>query len=116
MDYRKDLLRCIEALLIIDVISMESARGAHAHPALKMGYNGAGVAQSLYNTIDKAGLWSKYNLDVKAIYFNSGAITAQALIGVDIDLTDSNIPTMLNLKAAGVLDVRIIAGWMNRIT
>ena len=116
MDYREDLLRCIEALLIIAVSSMAGARGAYAQPALKMGYSGAGVAQSLYNTIDKAGLWSKYNLDVKAIYFNSGAITAQALVGGDIDLTDSNIPTMLNLKAAGVLDVRIIAGWMNRIT
>src|SRR5437588_748461 len=34
----------------------------------------------------------------------------------DIDLTDSNIPTMLNLKAAGILDVRCIAVWMNRIT
>jgi hypothetical protein len=115
MDYREDLLRCIEALLIIVVISLAGCRGAYAQPALKMGYSGAGVAQSLYNTIDKAGLWSKYNLDVKAIYFNSGAITAQALVGGDIDLTDSNIPTMLNLKAAGVLDVRIIAGWMNRI-
>ena len=89
---------------------------AHAQVALKMGYSGAGVAQSLYNTIDRAGLWAKYNLDVKAIYFNSGALTVQALVGGDIDLTDSNIPTMLNLKAAGVLDVRMIAGWMNRIT
>ena len=89
---------------------------AQAQVAIKMGYSGAGVAQSLYNTIDRAGLWAKYNLDVKAIYFNSGALTVQALVGGDIDLTDSNIPTMLNLKAAGVLEVRMIAGWMNRIT
>ena len=27
---------------------------AHAQVALKMGYSGAGVAQSLYNTIDRA--------------------------------------------------------------
>jgi ABC-type nitrate/sulfonate/bicarbonate transport system substrate-binding protein len=110
------MLRYIETLLFIVGISLAGWRGAYAQPALKMGYSGAGVAQSLYNTIDKAGLWAKYNLDVKAIYFNSGAVTAQALVGGDIDLTDSNIPTMLNLKAAGVLDVRIIAGWMNRIT
>ena len=84
-------------------------------PILKLGYSGAGVAQSLYNTVDKAGLWNKYSLDVTAIYFNSGALTAQALVGGDIDLTDSNIPTMLNLKAAGILDVRCIAVWMNRI-
>lgn len=43
MDYRKDLLRCIEALLIIAVSSMAGARGAYAQPALKMGYSGAGV-------------------------------------------------------------------------
>ena len=114
--YEAIMLRCVEALLIIAVISTASVRPAQAQPSLKMGYSGAGVAQSLYNTIDKAGLWTKYNLEVKPIYFNSGALTAQALVGGDIDLTDSNIPTMLNLKAAGVLDVRIIAGWMNRIT
>ena len=110
------LLLRIEMLLLVGLISMVGAHGADAQPMLKMGYSGAGVAQSLYNTIDKSGLWTKYNLDVKAIYFNSGALTAQALVGGDIDLTDSNIPTMLNLKASGVLDVRIIAGWMNRIT
>ena len=46
MYYREDLLRCIEALLIIVVISLAGCRGAYAQPALKMGYSGAGVAQS----------------------------------------------------------------------
>ena len=87
-----------------------------AQPVVRLGYSGAGVAQSLYNVIKTAGLWQKYNLDVRPVYFNSGAVTAQALVGGDIDLTDSNIPTMLNLKAAGLLDVRLIAVWMNRIT
>ena len=73
------LLSCVEMLLLIGLISMVGAHGADAQPMLKMGYSGAGVAQSLYNTIDKSGLWAKYNLDVKAIYFNSGALTAQAL-------------------------------------
>src|SRR5437773_12439322 len=89
------MLRYIETLLFIVVIALAGGRGAHAQPALKMGYRGAGVAQSLYNTIDKAGLWAKYNLDVTAIYFNSWAITAHALVCGDIDLSDSNIPTML---------------------
>ena len=110
------VFRCVETLLFIGLISMVGPHSADAQAMLKMGYSGAGVAQSLYNTIDKSGLWTKYNLDVKAIYFNSGALTAQALVGGDIDLTDSNIPTMLNRKASGVLEVRIIAGWMNRIT
>ena len=86
-----------------------AAGRVEAQPTL-MGYSGAGVAQSLYNTVDKAGLWNKYNLDVRAIYFNSGALTAQALVSGDIDLTDSNIPTMLNLKAAGILDVKVHCG------
>ena len=104
-------------LLLFGALSIITAERAGSQPvSLKMGYSGAGVAQGLYNTIDRAGLWTKYNLDVKAIYFNSGAVTVQALVGGDIDLTDSNIPSMLNLKAAGILDVRMIAGWMNRIT
>ena len=98
----------IKALVAVLLWSVTEGR-VEAQPILKMGYSGAGVAQSLYNTVDKAGLWNKYSLDVRAIYFNSGALTAQALVGGDIDLTDSNIPTMLNLKAAGILDVRCIA-------
>jgi ABC-type nitrate/sulfonate/bicarbonate transport system substrate-binding protein len=53
---------------------------------------------------------------VKAVYFNSGTLLGQAMVGGDIDLSDANIPTMLNLKAAGILDVKAIAVWMNRIT
>ncbi len=108
--------RLSRRVLILGIFTIVATGQAGAQVSLKMGYSGAGVAQSLYNTIDRAGLWAKYNLDVKAIYFNSGALTVQALVGGDIDLTDSNIPTMLNLKAAGVLEVRMIAGWMNRIT
>ena len=108
--------RIFRVLLILLMFVTIITGRAQAQVSIKMGYSGAGVAQSLYNTIDRAGLWAKYNLDVKAIYFNSGALTVQALVGGDIDLTDSNIPTMLNLKAAGVLEVRMIAGWMNRIT
>ncbi|MBI4523523.1 MAG: ABC transporter substrate-binding protein [Deltaproteobacteria bacterium] len=106
----------VKVFFAMVLLSKLGATNADAQPTLKMGYSGAGVAQSLNNTIEKAGLWQKHNVDVKAIYFNSGALTAQAFVGGDIDLTDSDTPAMLNLKAAGVLDVRIIAGWMNRIT
>jgi ABC-type nitrate/sulfonate/bicarbonate transport system substrate-binding protein len=89
---------------------------ANAQAIFRLGYSGTGVTQNLYAVIDKAGLWGKHNLDVKAIYFNSGALLGQAMVGGDIDLSDANIPTMLNLKAAGVLDVKAVAVWMNRIT
>jgi len=105
----------VASVLFVGVLVFLEMHEAGAQTAVKMGYSGAGVAQSLYNTIEKAGLWTKYDLDVKAIYFNSGAITAQAFVGGDIDVTDSNVPTMLNLKASGAMDVRMIAGWMNRI-
>ena len=88
---------------------------AAQQPVYRLGYSGAGITQNLNNVIEKAGLWGKHGLDVKAIYFTSGATMAQALVGGDIDLTDSNIPTMLNLRAAGILDVKVVAVSMNRI-
>ena len=98
-------------LLVLSAVS-----SVKAQPVLRLGYSGMGVTQNLYAVIDKAGLWTKYNLDVKAIYFNSGSLLGQAMVGGDIDLSDANIPTMLNLKAAGMLDVKAVAAWMNRIT
>ena len=94
-------------LILIVLLFWSQIPNACAQPVVRLGYSGAGVAQSLYNVVKTAGLWQKYNLDVRPVYFNSGAVTAQALVGGDIDLTDSNIPTMLNLKASGLLDVRL---------
>ena len=41
------MLRWIETLLIVVALTAAATRCAHAQPALKMGYSGAGVAQSL---------------------------------------------------------------------
>jgi ABC-type nitrate/sulfonate/bicarbonate transport system substrate-binding protein len=103
---------------LIAVLLFWTAAGHGAEPQLplfRLGYSGAGIAQNLTYVIDKSGLWTKHNIDVRSIYFTSGTIMAQALVGGDIDVTDSNIPTMLNLKAAGLLDVKIVAVWMNKI-
>ena len=108
--------RTIKALALGTFVWMWTANDVAAqYPVYRLGYSGAGITQNLNNVIEKAGLWSKHGLDVKAIYFTSGATMAQALVGGDIDLTDSNIPTMLNLKAAGILDVKVVAVSMNRI-
>src|SRR5437660_1841122 len=48
----------IKALVAVLLWSVTEGR-VEAQPILKMGYSGAGVAQSLYNTVDKAGLWNK---------------------------------------------------------
>jgi NitT/TauT family transport system substrate-binding protein len=103
-------------LLVTLLLWSVTAHGADSQlPLFRLGYSGAGIAQNLTYVIDKSGLWSKHGIEVRSIYFNSGSIMAQALVGGDIDVTDSNIPTMLNLKASGVLDVKMVAVWMNKI-
>jgi NitT/TauT family transport system substrate-binding protein len=110
------MARTIKALALGSLLWMAvGTQLAAQQPVYRLGYSGAGITQNLNNVIEKAGLWGKHGLDVKAIYFTSGATMAQALVGGDIDLTDSNIPTMLNLKAAGILDVKVVAVSMNRI-
>jgi NitT/TauT family transport system substrate-binding protein len=94
---------------------MTAGPAAAQLPVFRLGYSGAGIAQNLTYVIDKSSLWAKHGIEVRGIYFNNGSIMAQALVGGDIDVTDSNIPTMLNLKASGVLDVKIVAVWMNKI-
>jgi ABC-type nitrate/sulfonate/bicarbonate transport system substrate-binding protein len=106
----------IISILVLLLLWSSTAHGAESPlPLFRLGYSGAGIAQNLTQVIDKSGVWTKHNIDVRSIYFTSGTIMAQALVGGDIDVTDSNIPTMLNLKAAGLLDVKIVAVWMNKI-
>ena len=115
-DARKYSANFRNAILVLLLLWSVTAHGAESQlPLFRLGYSGAGIAQNLTNVIDKSGLWTKHNIDVRSIYFTSGTIMAQALVGGDIDVTDSNIPTMLNLKAAGLLDVKIVAVWMNKI-
>jgi ABC-type nitrate/sulfonate/bicarbonate transport system substrate-binding protein len=40
---------------------------------VRIGYSGGGTAKNLHKTIEKAGLWKKRSLDVRLIYFTSGA-------------------------------------------
>ena len=59
---------------------------------VRIGYSGGGTAKNLHKTIEKAGLWKKRGLDVRLIYFTSGATMAQAMVGGDIDIADSDVP------------------------
>jgi NitT/TauT family transport system substrate-binding protein len=90
------------------------ATGAAAQQTVRVGYSGTGVAKNLHKTVERAGLWKKRGLDVRLIYFTSGATMAQAMVGGDIDLADSDVPAMLNAVAAGALDGKLISVYLNR--
>lgn len=83
--------------------------------AVTLGYSGAGISSDLRGVIEKGKLWQKRGLDVKSIYFNSGALLTQAMLAGNIVISDSDVPAQLNLKVAGMLDVRVIAVTINRL-
>lgn len=92
-----------------------TAASAHGQTVVSLGHSGAGVSTDLRRLIEKSGLWQKRGLEVRAIYFNSGSLLAQAMLGGNIEVSDSDVPTMLNLGASGVLDIKIIAVTINRL-
>ena len=51
----------------------------------------------------------KRGLEARLIYFTSGATMAQAMVGGDIDVGDSDVPAMLNAVSSGVLDGKLIS-------
>ena len=87
---------------------------ARAQTVVRIGYSGGGTAKNLHKTIEKAGLWKKRGIEARLIYFTSGATMAQAMVGGDIDIADSDVPAMLNAVTAGVLDGELITVYVNR--
>ena len=84
--------------------------------ALRMGYSGLGIgADDLSRVMEKEKIWQKHGLDVKAIYFVSGSLMAQAMIGGEIQTSDSDVPTLLNVGVSGIFDIKIIAVTINRL-
>jgi ABC-type nitrate/sulfonate/bicarbonate transport system substrate-binding protein len=82
---------------------------------LTLGYSGTGLNSTLRRVVEKEKLWQKRGLDVRSVYFNSGTVTAQALVGGDIQIADGDLNSMLNMAVAGVLDLRIVAVTFNRL-
>src|ERR1043166_148034 len=106
--------RCHPIALLVLIASILSTVETHAQTVVRIGYSGGGVAKGLHKVIEKAGLWKKRNFDVRLIYFTSGATMAQAMLGGDIDIADSDVPAMLNAVSAGVLDGKLISVYVNR--
>jgi NitT/TauT family transport system substrate-binding protein len=87
---------------------------AAAQSLVRVGYSGMGVAKNLHKTIERSALWKKRGLDVRLIYFTSGATMAQAMVSGDIDIADSDVPAMLNAVSVGILDGKLISVYVNR--
>ncbi|HWH75872.1 MAG TPA: ABC transporter substrate-binding protein [Candidatus Binatus sp.] len=95
-------------------VALLSASPSLAQQVIRVGYSGTGVAKNLHKTIERAGIWKKRGLDVRLIYFTSGATMAQAMVGGDLEIADSDVPAMLNAVSAGVLDGKLISVYINR--
>jgi ABC-type nitrate/sulfonate/bicarbonate transport system substrate-binding protein len=84
--------------------------------AITLGYSGGtGLTSDLRRVIEREKIWEKYGLNVKAIYFNSGSLMAQAMAGGSITAADSDLPAMLNLAVSGMSDMKTIAVTINRL-
>lgn len=101
-------------ILVSLFVAILAASPAPAQQLVRVGYSGTGVAKNLHKMIERAGLWKKRGLDVRLIYFTSGATMAQAMVGGDLDLADSDVPAMLNAVSAGALDAKLISVYLNR--
>jgi NitT/TauT family transport system substrate-binding protein len=86
-----------------------------AQTVIRIGYSGGEITRTQHRVYAKANVWQKRGLDIRPIYFASGSIMAQAMLTGEILLADSDVPGMLTLGVAGVMDVKIIAVTINRI-
>jgi NitT/TauT family transport system substrate-binding protein len=91
-----------------------SAITTHAQ-TLYLGHSGVGISGTLRTLIEREKLFQKRGLDVKAIYFNSGSVMAQAMVAGDIVVSDSDVPAQLTPKISGIKDVRVVAVTINRL-
>ena len=82
---------------------------------LVLGYSGSGISTDLRRVMDIEKIWEKHGLNIKSVYFNSGSILTQAMIGGNIALSDSGVPEMLVLPVSGAFESRVITVNINRL-
>ncbi|HEY1374359.1 MAG TPA: ABC transporter substrate-binding protein [Candidatus Binatia bacterium] len=97
------------------ILAASSLARAQALTNVILGYSGGGSTAALRRIIERDKLWEKYGLNVKSVYFGSGGVLTQALVGGNIVGSDSDIPAMLNLSIAGVLDAKLVTVTINKI-
>jgi NitT/TauT family transport system substrate-binding protein len=109
-------LRYAASLLTLVASSPLSSLTVRAQTnSVLLGYSGSGISTDLRRVMEREKIWEKYGLNVKSIYFNSGSVLTQAMVGGNIVVSDSGVPEMLSLPVSGVLDAKIIAVNINRL-
>jgi ABC-type nitrate/sulfonate/bicarbonate transport system substrate-binding protein len=103
------------SIIFLATAALAVGRALAQSSQLVLGYSGSGISSDLRRVIEKEKVWEKHGLNVKSIYFNSGSVLTQAMVGGNIQLSDSGVPEMLALPVAGVLDTKVITVNINRL-
>jgi NitT/TauT family transport system substrate-binding protein len=82
---------------------------------LMLGYSGTGISSDLRRVMEIEKIWEKNGLNVKSIYFNSGSVLTQAMLGGNIMVSDSGVPEMMTLPVSGAMETRVITVNINRL-
>jgi ABC-type nitrate/sulfonate/bicarbonate transport system substrate-binding protein len=83
--------------------------------SLILGYSGTGISSDLRRVMEIEKIWEKNGLNVKSIYFNSGSILTQAMLGGNIVVSDSGVPEMMTLPVSGAMETKVITVNINRL-
>jgi NitT/TauT family transport system substrate-binding protein len=110
---KKLLIFSLAVLLVAGLFPRSTARSQPY--SLTLGYSGVGLTSDVRRIIERERVWEKHGVSVKAIYFNSGSLMAQAMAGGSVTVADSDLPAMLNLAVSGVSDMKTIAVTINRL-
>jgi NitT/TauT family transport system substrate-binding protein len=82
---------------------------------LMLGYSGTGISSDLRRVMEIEKIWEKNGLNVRSIYFNSGSVLTQAMLGGNIMVSDSGVPEMMTLPVSGAMETRVITVNINRL-
>ncbi len=106
----------IGALLWITIaILATSSLVVRAQTNVMLGYSGTGISSDLRRVMEIEKIWEKNGLNVRSIYFNSGSILTQAMLGGNIMVSDSGVPEMMTLPVSGAMETRVITVNINRL-
>ena len=97
--------------IALSVISVH----AQSNNSILLGYSGSGISTDLRRVIERERIWEKHGLSVKSIYFNSGSVLTQAMLGGNIAVSDSGVPEMMTLLVSGAMDTKVITVNINRL-
>ena len=105
------------ARYLIAILSLAvSVISVHAQSNnLMLGYSGTGISSDLRRVMEIEKIWEKHGLNVKSIYFNSGSILTQAMLGGNIVVSDSGVPEMMTLPVSGAMETKVITVNINRL-